>query len=769
MPFPVWLGDTIARRYRLVTVLMLAVCLGLAAGAARLSFTADFRVYFSDDNPQLIAFEQLEEDFNKRDTLTILVQPVEGSVFDEDMLTLVRQLTDMAWTLPYSRRVDSLANHQQLTSDADSLYARDLLGDERDLSSPQTREAIRRYASEEPAVAGFLAAPDGSVAAINIALLLPDGDTSATREVLDATREKLAAFENDWNDRVQFHLYGTAVINLALEDAVARDLSLLVPLSTVLIYALVFFLLRSTTGLVLVITTISLSVATVFGVFGWAGQMLTPATGMIPNMVMIIAVADCIHLLVTYYHEMGQGKDRQAAMRESLRINFAPMLVTSVTTAIGLLCLNFSEAPPYRALGNMGALGAVLAFIITVTLIPALLCWLPAGKAVGAGKGSAALFGPMGRLGERIIRHRRGVMFASLALVALCAFGIPENRLMERWHHYYDDSFPVKQALNVQDAHLNGVNFIQYRVGTGETSGINRPEVVAQLAALHDWLEQQPEVVYVEGLLPHLRKVHRLLEAGAESATDLPESRERAAQNLLLYEMSLPMGLGLEEYLDSDRSSTRLSVFFHKTDSRTLMAFDQRARDWAAENTPALAVSEGTGLDMVFAHISDRNMVSLLKGTALALVLISVLMVFVLRSLRLGLISLVPNLVPVIAAYGLWGHFVGYVDLGLSVVACMSLGLVVDDTVHFLSKYVRARRELGQSPQDAVQYAFGTVGAAMLVTTLVLAAGFALLILSPFSPTWGMGGLLSLTIVLALVFDFLLLPPLLLVTDSKKG
>ena len=769
MSFPVWLGHTISNRYRLVTVLALLACLTLAAGAARLSFTADFRVYFSDDNPQLIAFEQLEADFNKRDTLTILVQPRDGSVFDQDMLGLISELTEMGWTLPYSRRVDSLANHQHLSSDADGLYARDLVDGELDLSRAQVREDIRRYATSEPTLAGFLAAKDGSVAAINIALLLPDDDTAATREVLDAAQEKLAAFEAQWNERVQFHLSGTAVINLALEDAVARDLSLLVPLSTVLIYALVFFLLRSVTGLVLVITTISLSVATVFGVFGWAGQVLTPATGMIPNMVMIIAVADCIHLLVTFYHEMGQGRDRRAAMRESLRINFAPMLITSVTTAIGLLCLNFSEAPPYRALGNMGALGAVLAFLITVTLIPALLCWFPAGKAVGAGKGSAALFGPMGRLGGAIISHPRRVMVASLAILALCAIGIPGNQLMERWHHYYDDSFAVKQALNVQDEHLNGVNFIQYRVSTGEPSGINQPEAVAQLAQLHDWLEQQPEVVFVEGLLPHLRKVHQLLEAGDSAATSLPETRERAAQNLLLYEMSLPMGLGLEEYLDSDRTSTRLGVFFPKTDSRTLMAFDQRVRDWAEQNTPALDVSEGTGLDMVFAHISDRNMVSLLKGTALALVLISLLMIFVLRSLRLGLVSLVPNLVPVIAAYGLWGHFVGYVDLGLSVVACMSLGLVVDATVHFLSKYVRARQELGQSSAAAIEYAFGTVGAAMLVTTVVLAAGFALLILSPFSPTWGMGGLLSLTIVLALLFDFLLLPPLLLVTDSKKG
>jgi len=468
---------------------------------------------------------------------------------------------------------------------------------------------------------------------------------------------------------------------------------------------------------------------------------------------------------VTFQQQLATGRERIAAMQEALRINFAPMLITSITTAIGLLCLNFSEAPPYRALGNMGAAGAIAAFILTITLVPALLCWLPPGRGVQSGRGASRLFAPMEKLADFVIRRRHAILLAALASVIILVPGVPQNTLSERWHEYYDESFAVRRALDVQDANLNGVNFIEYRIVSASEQGVNAPEFLQELAALHDWMSTHSAIVQVDGILPRLQKVHRLLETGAGQPTELPDTSERAAQNMLLYEMSLPLGLGIEEYISADRQSTRMTVSLSRTDSSALIALDEQIRSWVGENAPALQIDEGTGLDMVFAHISERNMASLLQGTALALVLISALLMLILRSVRIGLLSLVPNLIPILAAYGLWGYTVGRIDLGLSVIACMALGLVVDDTVHFLSKYQRARREQNMLPEQAVRYAFSTVGVAMLVTTVVLTLGFAILMFSPFSPSWGMGALLSTSIALALVYDFLLLPPLLIAVD----
>ena len=759
--------EFVTQRYRLTTFLSLVVFILIAAGAARLTFTPDFRTYFSDDNPQLQSFEALEDAFNKRDNVSLILSPVNGDIYDPGFLALVMELTELAWQTPYSRRVDSLSNHQHLQATIEGLSASDLV-DEGVLADGQALSAVRRYASQEETLLHSIVSPDGKATAINVTLTLPDDNAKATGEVVTWLREQLAPIREANKDKATIQLFGSAVINLALEEAVAGDLSLLIPVSTLLMYVLLVILLRSWSGMLITMSVITLSIVAVFGLAGWAGGALTPVAGIIPNMVMIIAVADCVHLLVSFYHYLSEGQERRQAVLSALRINVKPMLITSVTTAIGLLCLNFSEAPPYRALGNMAASGALIAFLLTVTLAPALMCWLPPGRKSSQGQGSARLYPVMQKLAEIIIARRYVTLVVSAAVVVLCASLISQNKMYERWYVYYDDSFAVRNAMEFSDEHLSGINFIQYRIDGKGPGTINDPEYLNQLDQLVTWIETQPGVTNVDSIVPSLRRVHRLLNTGSEDDSRLPESRERAAQNLLLYEMSLPFGLGTDEYLNIDRSAVRIGVFVHKTDSRTLLALDESIRNWAAGNAPVLSLSEGTGLDMVFAHISDRNMISLLQGTAIALVLISLLLAPVVRSWRIGAISLVPNLVPALVAYGVWGITVGYVDLGLSVVACMSLGLVVDDTVHFLSKYVLARRELAKSPEDAIRYAFGTVGAAMLVTTVVLAAGFAILVLSPFSPTWGMGGLLSLTIVAALVFDFLLLPPLLLLVDRER-
>lgn len=764
MNLPALLGDVIGRRYRLVTALSLLLVLVAAAGVARLTFNADFRAYFSDDNPQLLAFEALEDDFNKRDSLVMLIEVHDGTVFSAPVLNLVRDLTNLGWTLPWSRRVDSLASFQHLSADADGITARTLIDNDLQLDADSVA-SIRNISLSEQTLRRLLVAENETVTAISIALQLPDNDPNATRELVQRARSEVAALAEPYADKLTVHLFGTSIINLALEEAVARDMSMLIPLSTLLIYVLVFVMLRSASALLIVFSAITFSTALVFGLFGWLNVPLSPAIGIVPSMIMVIAVADSVHLLVTFQHQLAAGQQRIAAMQEALRINFAPMLITSITTAIGLLCLNFSEAPPYRALGNMGAAGAIAAFILTITLVPALLCWLPPGRGAQSGRGASRLFAPMERLADFVIRRRHAVLLAALASVIILLPGVSQNSLSERWHEYYDESFAVRRALDVQDANLNGVNFIEYRIGSTSEQGVNAPQFLQQLATLHEWLSGHPAIVQVDGILPRLQKVHRLLEIGAEQPTALPETAERAAQNMLLYEMSLPLGLGIEEYISADRQSTRMTVSLARTDSSALIELDEQIRRWADENAPALRIDEGTGLDMVFAHISERNMASLLQGTVLALILISALLMFILRSVRIGLLSLVPNLIPILAAYGIWGYTVGRIDLGLSVIACMALGLVVDDTVHFLSKYQRARREQGMLAEQAVRYAFSTVGVAMLVTTVVLTLGFAILMFSPFSPSWGMGALLSTSIALALIYDFLLLPPLLIAVD----
>jgi len=232
--------------------------------------------------------------------------------------------------------------------------------------------------------------------------------------------------------------------------------------------------------------------------------------------------------------------------------------------------------------------------------------------------------------------------------------------------------------------------------------------------------------------------------------------------------MSVPFGHDLNNQINVDKSATRMIVFLKENTAKDQRAMDAKARQWFKDNAPPHMFTYGSGLSIIWAHISKRNIESMLGASFGALVLISAILIIALKSFRIGFLSLIPNLAPAFMSFGIWGMLVGQVGLALSVIVSLTLGIVVDDTIHFLSKYLRARREKELQPTEAVRYAFNTVGTAMWVTTLALVAGFSILSFSGFNINSQMGLLSAITISLALLLDFLFLPTLLMKIDKKK-
>jgi hypothetical protein len=354
--------------------------------------------------------------------------------------------------------------------------------------------------------------------------------------------------------------------------------------------------------------------------------------------------------------------------------------------------------------------------------------------------------------------------------MALSMFGfIFNNQVTERWNEYFDESYELRQVLERADKTMSGVHRFQYTIRSKDgDNGIYSPAYMQQLEEFANWYRTQDKVGHVEVLTDTIKRLNKNLHGDDDAYFKIPDSKEAAAQYFLLYEFSLPQGLGLEDIQNVDRSATRMSVVIHKTNSEEMIKIDRRAQEWVKTNAPALDVSEGTGLDLIFSHMAGRNIRSLLYGSAAALIMISIVLIFALRSIRMGLISLIPNIVPIVVAYGVWGLMKAEISLSVAVVISISLGIVVDDTVHFLSKYLRARNEKNLGVRDGIRYAFSTVGVALVVTSVVLVSGFLLMLLSHFNPSKDMGTLLGLTIGFAILIDFLLLPPLLMVLDKKK-
>jgi predicted RND superfamily exporter protein len=439
-----------------------------------------------------------------------------------------------------------------------------------------------------------------------------------------------------------------------------------------------------------------------------------------------------------------------------------PIVLTSVTTASGFLSMNAIDAPPFHDLGNITAIGGMAALAYSLVFLPALVAIVPV-KARAKANGKAA---PMDRLAELVIARRRPLLWGMTAVVVvLCAF-IPRIELDDQFVRYFDKTIQFRSDTDYTQANLTGLYQFEFSVKAGP-NGVSDPDYLRRLDAFVTWLRGQPKTVHVSALTDTMKRLNRNMHADKAVWYKLPGEQTLAAQYLLLYEMSLPFGLDLTDTIDIGKTSTRVVVTLKEVSAGEMRAMANEANAWIAKNFPPEMKAAATGASLMFANISGRNIKGMLKGTLMALVLISVLLIVAFRSVRFGLLSLIPNLVPAGMAFGAWGLLVGQVNMAVAVVAALSLGVVVDDTIHFLSKYLRARRERGAEAADAVRYAFSTVGVALSVTTLILTAGFMILAQSSFALNAEMGLLTAITIVIALLVDFLLLPPLLIKMEGK--
>ncbi|MEM7407722.1 MAG: efflux RND transporter permease subunit [Pseudomonadota bacterium] len=372
-------------------------------------------------------------------------------------------------------------------------------------------------------------------------------------------------------------------------------------------------------------------------------------------------------------------------------------------------------------------------------------------------------------LGDFVVRRRTGLLYGmGLLVVVLVAF-VPRNELNDIFLYYFDKSVEFRQDSDFTSDNLTGLMPIEYSLRSKEPGGVSDPEFLRQVEAFTSWYRQQPETVHVNTITDVMKRLNKNMHADDPGQYRLPTQRDLAAQYLLLYEMSLPYGLDLNNQLDIEKQATRFTASLKTLSTNEMLALERRVQDWLKQNAPDIAQGDGSGTALMFAHIGKRNIISMLGGTTVALLMISLLLILALRSIKIGVVSMLPNLIPAAMGFGLWGMLVGEVGLALSVVSGMTLGIVVDDTVHFLSKYLRGRREQGLDPQDAVRYAFQNVGRALLVTSIVLVAGFLILVLSSFHLNSGMGLLTAIVIVFALVADFLLLPPLLMKLEEKRN
>lgn len=741
----------------LATVLLVVIA---TIGGKNLYFRGDYNIFFDGTNKQLLAFDEIQTTFAKTDNLAIVVAPANKDVFTPEILQLIQSLTVDSWQVPYSSRVDSIANYQHTEAFEDDLLVEDLLYEDYELT-PERIAKVKSIALSEPVLKSALISEKGDVTVVNITVQLPEIDkTAEVQEVMSHISAMLERYQEKYPN-VEFHKAGIIAMNYAFMTAAQEDSSTLVPTMLLVILVFLTIMLRSFLSVVATLIVIIGSVMATMGLSGWAGMFLSTATVNVPTLVMTLAVADCVHVITTMRHSMQNGFSKAHSIERSISLNFMPILITSVTTAIGFLMMNMSDSPVLRDFGNLSALGVMIACFLSVTLLPALLKLLPINVKQTPSNGKSDF---MDKLGDFVVTHRKALLPASVLVIAVSASLIPLNRVNDESVKYFDNRSDFRQAADFMEARISGMTNISIAIKTNESQGIADPAFLNAIGGFTDWLRVQPETDHVATLADVYKRLNKNMHGDDESYYALPQNRELAAQYLLLYEMSLPYGLDLNNQINVDKSSIKMVLTVDNLGSVELVDLENRIYAWFADNAPQYEVVASSP-SLMFAHIGETNMASMLSTLPITLVLISALLIFALRSLKLGLISLVPNIAPAVIGFGLWALISGEINLGLSVVVTLTLGIVVDDAVHFLSKYQRARKE-GQTAEQAVRYAFHTVGRALWITTVVLVAGFSVLAMSSFRLNADMGQLSAIVIFIALVVDFLFLPTLLMLFDK---
>jgi len=758
--------DSVSRwlvRYRNYMVAFSFVILAIAAlGIPKLGFNGDFKAMFGEENTELKILEGIENTYLQADNVIVLIKPAEGDVFERKNLHLIQDLTESLWETPYSIRIDSLTGYNRSHSSDDTFYVNPLIDDIDSLTDADI-ESIRQYARTDAYIKKGLVSQDELVTSMVVTLALPDDPITRLPAVTElvAHLNALTARVQEENPGLEIHFMGGPSMEAAMVEIVQFDLQRLLPLTVLICFVVLGVLLRSSVSVLGTLFIIVTANTLTMGIAGWMGYDLTPTSMMAPIMVLILAMADSIHVLTQYILYFRQGKSREEAMSKSIASNFMPILLTSITTAIGFLGMNFSESPSFHDFGNITAMGVLFAFLLTMILLPGVVLLFPMTPTDKPLPLTPFMIG----FSRLVVKHNKASLWiVGLSLPVICAF-IPQNELNDDIVAYFDEGTSFRDSVDFANEHLSGFQYILYSLDSGEESYVNDPDFLNQVDEFSVWLRSQNNVAHVFSYNDIIKNLNKAFNNDDPAFNKVPESRELAAQYLLLYEMSIPAGNDLTRDINASRSSLRLMVSLNTMTNNELTELDARAQQWLRDNAPELETPGGSR-SLMFANLGKKIVVSMISGSMFAMILITLVILVGLGSAKYGIISLVPNIFPAAVVYGVWGMLVGEVNQAAAMTFSISIGLVVDDTVHFLSKYMKARKA-GKTSEDSIEYAFTTAGSALLVTSVAISSGMAMLMFSSFAPNVTTAVMLVSIVMVALLLDFIFLPPILLLFDSR--
>jgi predicted RND superfamily exporter protein len=750
------LGSWAFRRRLTALGIALLLCAVSIAPLGSLRSENSMESLFHPTDPARLALEEFRERFGNDELFIILLEPPD--LFDTSFLTRLKQIHwELEEAVPYLADINSLVNARLTRGEEEQLVVGELL--ERVPETPEEMAAFRTTVLSNPLYRNSLVSADGRYTAIGIEpdlFHLPDPLGEAEPRKLETAQysqmlERIEAILSPHREAgIGVAIAGQPVVSVVLFEAMQTDVATITPLTLLMVVFLLCAALLSTLGTMAAL-----------------GIPLTNIAGILPTFVLVVGVADSVHVLSLFYQRYREQPDAAQAMRHAFGHAGPPVLLTSLTTAAGLLSFSTADVAWVSHLGIVAPIGVLYALVYTVLLLPALVSLLGVRWRASTSEATSPLSDRvLLSFGDLAVGRPRAVILVWVLLLLAAAYGFVGLRLSQNGMKWLPERHPLRVDTAKIDAGMGGTLTIEIILDTGEESGLYDAELMKQLessAAEFEGYRRGPiRIGKAATVTTVLKEVNRALNGNDPAAYRLPDTDQLVAQELLLFEMS--GSDDLERIVSTDLRAVRLTLSTPFEDgmlyTEVIDEIDARLREEYSSTEVAI-----TGITTLFTQAIENILTSMARSYPAALIVVTLLMILLLGRLEIGLLSMVPNLLPILIVTGLMGWLRIPFDFATMTVGSIAIGLVVDDTIHFLHAFSRDL-EGGADVRAATRHTLLTTGRAMFVTSLTLVAGFLAYTQATLQNLVNFGVLIAAVIVLALLADFTLVPALLTI---RKG
>ena len=712
------------------------VTIALASGVGNLRITSDNRVFYSEANPEYGALLAFEEKYTENNNIWFILS--QGSASDWETAEALRWLTQESWRLDDVLRVDSLANYE-VSLGGDQLTSEPLLDW---LCKQETRCDLRaNWPIDEAPLVNRLVSRTKDHFSVFLTVALSRDDTEAIAELTRQSRDLAKDFRQTFPKHKIIFTGGVPMMN-AFSEASIKDSSLLFPVAFISMLSVCWLLLSSFRNTLLLLYLGTTTVAAAMGLAGHMGWTFNTASSVTGVLVFTIVIAAAMHLVVSYRNDL-HIYTRAAASQNALRVNLTPLVLAATTTSLSLMALLSVDAPPLKELGALAAFGCVYGTLQTLLYATGVLerTTPERSKPIKTTRLSTALSDS--RLQKRLLPLVGALSFAGM-------YGLTQVQINDDFIGYFNASFEFRRFADIASEQMSSPNHLEIDVLTQDT--VFSKDYLATVRQIQQFLSEQELVTNTFSFDDILRQTSRI---GSKPYSDYEGDDLR--QLYLAYELGLGDGQSSTDYVAQDAASSRISILLGTSDSRSISSLIAAIREFASRLDSSFAVTV-TGENAPVANLTLNNTKEMTAGIGFTVLLASVLVFFWKKSIRLSIICFLACVAPIMIGLGLWMLFVGEIGLAVVVVISVTIGIVIDDAIHLISRYTSFRENPSRTRQEATAKTIRTVGAAIATTTIAMGTGFAALSFSGFGINAALGFCTVLVLVVSLLIDLVAVP-----------